>query len=413
MSIKGTKGLLIILGVLVLLIIILSGIYFMIKPHEVNDDNKTSMPSAKKSIDIAARIDEVKKENSELELVYESSNINEIVSLVYKETENYKSIIIDTATGDVLTFLDLIKDDKLDEFKEVENKLLEEKYPEFIVNGINNSGGERFYFVKENEVVIYYNNFTYDYPFKEVVSLKINYNEVKDLIKFSPNLDKEYKNEDGFLVNVATKGDTLNNTREKKVVALTFDDGPSKKYNALILEELNRNKARATFFMVGQMMNSCQKCVLDTYKSGNEVASHTYEHINIKKNDALKVEESLNKVNALYNEITGDTIKLLRPPYGAYNKTNLANINLPFILWDLDTEDWRYKNVDHIVDYIMNNVRDGSIILMHELYETSYEALKIVLPKLYAEGYQVVTVSDLALTKGVVLEPNHAYRSLN
>lgn len=124
------------------------------------------------------------------------------------------------------------------------------------------------------------------------------------------------------------------------------------------------------------------------------------------------VSENIAKLNTKYNELTGDNIKYLRPPYGAYNKNNLDTINMPLILWDLDTEDWRYRDVDHIVNYIIENVNDGSIILMHELYETSYEALKIALPKLYSMGYQVVSITELANIKNRTLEPGHAYRKI-
>ena len=160
------------------------------------------------------------------------------------------------------------------------------------------------------------------------------------------------------------------------------------------------------------MMNSCKSCVLQTYKSGNEVGSHTYDHLNIKRAAYDKVNENLSKTDNLYNSITGDHIKLLRPPYGAYSKENLETINNYFILWDLDTEDWRYRNVKHIVNYIKENVHDGAIILMHELYESSYESLKIILPWLYANGYQVVSVSELAKIKGKTLETGKAYLSL-
>ncbi len=159
-------------------------------------------------------------------------------------------------------------------------------------------------------------------------------------------------------------------------------------------------------------MNSCNNCVLQTYKSGNEIGSHTYEHMNIKTNSIEKVADSLNKTDQIYNTITGDHIKLLRPPYGAYDKENLETINNALIIWNLDTEDWRYRNVDHIVNYIKENAHDGAIILMHELYESSYESLKIILPWLYAEGYQVVSVTELANIKGRTLEPGNAYLSL-
>ena len=93
-------------------------------------------------------------------------------------------------------------------------------------------------------------------------------------------------------------------------------------------------------------------------------------------------------------------------------KTNLQNINIPLILWNMDTEDWRYKDVDRIVNYVMENVSDGSIILMHELYETSLQALEIILPKLYAAGYQVVSVGELANLQGRTIDAHKAYSAI-
>ena len=157
------------------------------------------------------------------------------------------------------------------------------------------------------------------------------------------------------------------------------------------------------------MMKSCEECVKNTYMFGNEIGSHTYEHMNIKSNSIANYQNSLKKVEDIYTSVTNDTIKLVRPPYGSYNKTNLQNIDDPLILWNLDTEDWRYHDVNHIVEYIKNNVSDGSIILMHELYETSYQALDEILPWLYVNGYNVVSVSELAKLKNKPLEAGHAY----
>ena len=250
-------------------------------------------------------------------------------------------------------------------------------------------------------MIIYYYDYSYSYEYQEVVSLTINYNEIHDYLDFTHELSLEYKNEDGYQY-----------SKDKKTVAISFDDGPSSTYNAKFLDVLARNKAHATFFMVGTMMNSCQSCVLNTYKSGNEIGSHTYNHMNMKKNSVEDVSASLKKVDDLFYSITKDHIRYVRPPYGAYSKTNLENVDNPLILWNLDTEDWRYHDVDHIVNYVMDNVSDGSIILMHELYQTSLEALEILLPKLYAAGYQVVSVGELASLQGKELQAGHAYRAI-
>lgn len=385
--------------VLIVLLFILAT-FFLIKGLTMDsvEEKKESVPSTT-SVNVEKIIEEIKSENTEL--VYESTDIPEFTSLVFQGDERYKSYIIDMITGEELELKDIIKKDKMKDFLAKEEELLRLKYPEFIVNGILNSDGEKVYVIKSNEMIVYYYGYTYEYDYKETVFLTINYNEVHDFLDFTHLLDTEYTNEDGYQY-----------SKDKKTVAITFDDGPSSTYNAKFLEVLAKNKAHATFFMVGTMMNSCQKCVLDTYQSGNEVASHTYNHINMKKSDASLVDESIKKTDDLFYQITGDHIKYVRPPYGAYNNTNLDNVDYPLILWNIDPEDWRYRDAEKIVNHVMENVSDGSIILMHELYATSLEALEILLPKLYLEGYQVVSVGELASLKDRTLDSGHAYRSL-
>lgn len=356
-----------------------------------------NIPSSSATVNIEGILK--KEKESHANLVYESTGIKEIVSLVFQNDTGFESVIIDTKTGKKLAFEDLIKNENKEDFKNKEIELLTKKYPEFIVNGIKSGSGTKFYYIKDNEMIIYYYNFQFTPEYNEEVTLRINYNEIKDYLKFTPVLDITYENEDGY-----------NYQENKKTIAFTFDDGPSGANNGKILNILAKNKAHATFFMVGNRMNSCVTCLKNTIASGNEIGSHSYEHMNIKKNSVEAVNESLNKTNQIYNQITGDNIKYLRPPYGAYNKTNLENATMPFILWNLDTEDWRYRDKDHIINYIKENVSDGSIVLMHELYGTTVEALEEILPWLYANGYQVVNITELASLKGETLETSHAYR---
>ena len=126
------------------------------------------------------------------------------------------------------------------------------------------------------------------------------------------------------------------------------------------------------------------------------------------KEELLEEEKS---TNLIYKSITGQDLKLLRPPYGNVNDTMKQNLNLTFINWNLDTEDWRYRNTNHIYDSVINKVKDGDIILMHDLYETTIEAVEKLLPELYVRGFQVVSVSELANIKGQTLEVHKVYRS--
>ena len=261
--------------------------------------NSNLKPMYATSISVDQIIKNIKIENQNLKLIAENNTIKNLYNIVYLDNNKYKSYIIDTITGKELSFKDLITNEK--DYLSKENELLKLKYPEYIVNGLNNKKVQKVYNIKPNEVTIYYYNYQLDYDYPNELNLTINYNEIKDYLKFEPILDETYENENGY-----------NYQKGVKTVALTFDDGPSKPYNSLILNELAKNKAHATFFMVGTMMNACQNCVLNTYKSGNEIGSHSWEHMNIASKKQDKVKTSLDKVNTLYTKITNDTIKLLR-----------------------------------------------------------------------------------------------------
>ena len=163
--------------------------------------------------------------------------------------------------------------------------------------------------------------------------------------------------------------------------------------------------------MVGEKIESNKKLVSMVYHSPNEIGSHTYNHKNLKRMTALEIEEDYNKFNNLYNQITDDNIKLFRPPYGIINKN--YNGNVSYILWNVDTLDWKYRSCDYIVNTVLNNIKDGDIILFHDTYESTISAIEELLPILYRKGYQVVSVSKLAELKNKTLEIGKVYHSLN
>lgn len=179
-----------------------------------------------------------------------------------------------------------------------------------------------------------------------------------------------------------------------KVIAITFDDGPSK-YTKLIVDLLNEYDANATFFILGNKVSIYGDTLKYLLDSGNEIGNHSFNH---KWLTHVSSDELINQVNStqdiIYNTLNYKPV-LFRPTYGSVNSTIKNNINLEIVLWDVDTLDWKYKNSKKIADKALSKIKDGSIILMHDTYLYSYEALKIMLPKLKAEGYQFVTVSEL------------------
>ena len=189
----------------------------------------------------------------------------------------------------------------------------------------------------------------------------------------------------------------------KPMVALTFDDGPSR-YTAGILDVLEANDAKATFFMVGNRMGSYP----DTVKRMVELGwDHTY--ITSLSGAALKA--NLDRVDQTLASIAGVHTVIMRPPGGYINnaaRTALAEKGVPAVFWSIDTLDWKTKNAGQTVNTVLSKVRDGDIILMHDLYGASAEAAATLIPELINRGYQLVTVSELASFRGG-MQPGQSY----
>lgn len=196
----------------------------------------------------------------------------------------------------------------------------------------------------------------------------------------------------------------------QKLVALTYDDGPSTHTDRL-LDCLEANGAKATFFVVGEQAERFPEAVQREDSMGMEIGSHTYNHPYMSKLDAAGLQETLSKNEEVLTSIIGHGTEILRPTGGALSDLIRANTNSPLIIWDVDTLDWKTKNVDSIVSEIRSQVKDGSIILMHDLYETTVAASEIIIPELIAQGYRLVTVSELAELRGVDLQVGMDYEA--
>lgn len=193
------------------------------------------------------------------------------------------------------------------------------------------------------------------------------------------------------------------------MVALTFDDGPNPNYTPRILQVLEENYSHATFFVVGTNAEKYPEVLQEIAASGCEIGNHTYSHANLTDIDSEDVEGEIEKVNRAVKKATGEITTVIRPPYGAYNDAVLNQLHQPVVLWDLDTEDWDSRNAQTIVDHIIANIDDGDIILMHDIYESTAEAVELLVPRLKEMGYQVVSVSEMAEYKGKELELHKAY----
>ena len=172
---------------------------------------------------------------------------------------------------------------------------------------------------------------------------------------------------------------------------------------------LKKYNAHATFFVVGQSVAANADVLKQEVAQGCEIANHSWDHTNLSTLSMKKVNKQYNKTANLVKKLIGYDIKLLRPPYGAISDKMRKSLKHPMVLWNVDTLDWQSKDPKAILKKVKKNVKDGDIILMHDIHPTSAKALEKVLPWLVKNGYDILTVSELAERKGVKMSNGKAY----
>lgn len=182
---------------------------------------------------------------------------------------------------------------------------------------------------------------------------------------------------------------------EPPKVALTFDDGPSSKYTPTLLAGLKERQIHATFFLMGKNIQGNEKIVKQMQEEGHLIGNHTYNHVQLDKISVRKAREEIEKTSNEIYEITGRYPTYIRPPFGAWRKDLDLSVTMFPVFWDVDTMDWKSKNVSQVMQIVNRQVHDGAIILMHDGYQTSVEAALQVVDTLTKEGYEFVTVDQL------------------
>ncbi|MDO4961635.1 MAG: polysaccharide deacetylase family protein [Eubacteriales bacterium] len=208
---------------------------------------------------------------------------------------------------------------------------------------------------------------------------------------------------------VISRGRKIDITRP--MIALTYDDGPQTTVGNRIMDIFEQYGQRTTFFMVGDRIPSRAAEVKRMAADGHEVANHTYSHTYLNKVGADTIRSQVVKCNDVIEQTTGIRPRIMRLPGGNKNSTVLANVNMPIILWSIDTRDWDHRNAAKSEAAIMGKVKDGDIVLMHELYSATADATASVVPQLVNQGFQLVTVSEMAEIKGISLTANKVYYS--
>ncbi|GEM_PF-1912007 len=192
---------------------------------------------------------------------------------------------------------------------------------------------------------------------------------------------------------------------ERKYIAFTFDDGPSSSYTKKIVDKLSSYGGAGTFFVVGDRLGSTNGAAIKyAVDNGCEIGIHAYTHkYNYKNCSDEDYNDELSKTaDAIHKYLPDYNITLMRPVGGSITSQRIASCPYSVINWNVDSNDWRYKgtgnktkNVNTIYNNIISSVDDGDIILMHEIYENSYDALCKAVDKLYKDGYRFVTVTEL------------------
>ena len=197
-------------------------------------------------------------------------------------------------------------------------------------------------------------------------------------------------------------------TPDTPMIAITFDDGPGK-YTDELLTLFAENDARASFFVLGSNVVKYPEVIKRMEDMEFEIGNHTYHHVKLTQYPPEVVSQQIEGTNAELINILGHGASLVRPPYGAVNETVRASLAYPFAFWSVDTLDWQSKDPVAIADYILNTAQDGDVVLLHDIYGFTLEAMRIVVPELKARGYQLVTFSEMMAVHGVTMENGQKY----
>ncbi len=199
----------------------------------------------------------------------------------------------------------------------------------------------------------------------------------------------------------------------RPLVALTFDDGPGP-YTERLLNILKEQEVKATFFVLGNRVSSYPDLIKRMEAEGHTIGNHSYDHSYLSGKAYATVYNNFENCNKLLRNLIGHNAVVARFPYGATDQTArnaAAAADMPIIHWSVDTLDWKYRNVDSIlsISFGSNGIRDGSIVLMHDIHKTTVDAIPEMIRRLKEQNYQFVTVPELLTLRRGGMVPGKVY----
>lgn len=201
----------------------------------------------------------------------------------------------------------------------------------------------------------------------------------------------------------------------KPMIALTFDDGPQPD-SLIVLEALNAHGVKGTFFVLGKNIAGNEDVLRKIAEGGHQIASHSWSHPNFREISESAVLSQMERSMEKIQEVTGQQVTMMRPPYGATNRTSrrpLVQLDLPIILWSIDSLDWKTRSTSATVNTIVSQATNGAIVLCHDVWNTTGEAMKEVVPALIAKGFQLVTVAEMMSFRKDPIKPGWEYSHLD
>lgn len=210
----------------------------------------------------------------------------------------------------------------------------------------------------------------------------------------------------------SAEADGETETAARPMLALTFDDGPSTHTDRL-LDLFEQYGGHGTFCVIGNRIELLPETVRRAVRNGNELAVHSWDHCQLTRLGADKVTEEIETTREKIFELTGSACTVLRPTYGAVNDTLMRvakELDMIVVNWSVDTLDWKTRNADAIYRAVINSAEDGAIILCHDLYRETVDAMARVIPELVARGYRLVTVTELLTADARTVEAGRLYR---
>jgi len=199
----------------------------------------------------------------------------------------------------------------------------------------------------------------------------------------------------------------------RKYAALTFDDGPAGSRTMALLEGLAARGVHATFFVCGDLAAQDEKTMRAVAAAGHEIGLHTCGHIYMHTMTELEAKQELTRCAERIEAASGVRPQLFRPPGGLYSDAVLSaaqQLEMPVILWSVDPQDWNRKAEKTVLPVLLQETRQGSILLMHELSDNSVACALSAIDRLQSQGYAFCTVSELAEKTGNRLQGGQIYR---